>query len=126
MQISNYFSWENSLILDHYILYKQIQRNNFKVYLLTNIGILSGNYKEKNKYEITDIFLETTIGPLKTSYGLTLNTVGTSRNTVGPSRITIDPSGNTIGVSRITICPSKNTFGPLGNALCLLKNSLSL
>jgi hypothetical protein len=35
-----------------------------KYYLITNIGILIARYVNENKYELTDLFLETTPGRL--------------------------------------------------------------
>jgi hypothetical protein len=35
-----------------------------KYYLITNIGVLIARYVNENKYELTDLFLETTAGRL--------------------------------------------------------------
>jgi len=45
-------------------LYKifQVRKDYPKYYLITNIGILIAYYRYKNKYELTDLFLETTPG----------------------------------------------------------------
>ena len=47
-------------------LYKifQIKKNNYKYYLITNIGVLVAYATSKNKYTLTDLFLETTPGRL--------------------------------------------------------------